>query len=154
MADFTPQQIEDLAAMLDTGEDQGPSHVYGSALNPSTLHGAKEDKEVAKPGVKMNVRLNNRNPLKGGAIISEEDAKIAQKQAKEEGKDIWTDQEVNIAAEERPDDRPEPKYEIKFKQTVGTEDVFLGLSDRDPSSTHCEALLVIVELPKTKFANV
>ena len=37
---------------------------------------------------------------------------------------------------------------------MGTEDVFLGLSDRDPSSTHCDAILVKVWLPNTKFKNV
>ena len=40
------------------------------------------------------------------------------------------------------------------KQHVGTEDIYLGLSDRDPSSTHCDSLLVKVWLPNTKFANV
>ena len=59
-----------------------------------------------------------------------------------------------VAQEERPDDRPEPKYEVMHKQHVGTEDIYLGLSDRDPSSTHCDALLVTVQLPDTKFANV
>ena len=76
------------------------------------------------------------------------------KQKKEAGKDIFDETEVAIAAEARPDDRPEPKYEIKFKQHVGTEDVYLGLSDRDPSSTHCDSLLAIVELPGCTAANV
>ena len=74
--------------------------------------------------------------------------------AKKDGKDIFTEEEVNIAAEIRPDDRPQPEYEVLFKQHVGTEDVFLGLSDKDPSSTHCDSLLVKVQLPDTKFANV
>tara|TARA_B110000305_G_C18991630_1_gene426390 strand:+ start:112 stop:324 length:213 start_codon:yes stop_codon:yes gene_type:complete len=64
-----------------------------------------------------------------------------------EGKDIFTEEEINIMAEERPDDRAEPEYDICFKQHVGTEDVYLGLSDRDPSSTHCDSLLVKVKLP-------
>ena len=71
-----------------------------------------------------------------------------------EGKDIFTEEEINIMAEERPDDRAEPEYDICFKQHVGTEDVYLGLSDRDPSSTHCDSLLVKVKLPGQKFANV
>ena len=41
-----------------------------------------------------------------------------------------------------------------FKQHVGTEDVYLGLSDKDPSSTHCDSLLVRVKLPGTQFKNV
>ena len=68
--------------------------------------------------------------------------------------DIFTETEVDIKGEERPDDRPQPDFEVLFKQHVGTEDVFLGLSDRDPSSNHCDSLLVKVSLPKTKFANV
>ena len=53
-----------------------------------------------------------------------------------------------------PDDRPQPEYEIIPKQHVGTEDVFLGLSDRDASSNHCDAILVKVWLPDTQFKNV
>ena len=59
-----------------------------------------------------------------------------------------------MQAEEMPDDRPQPDYEIIPKQHVGTEDVFLGLSDRDASSNHCDALLVKVCLPNTLFKNV
>jgi hypothetical protein len=34
------------------------------------------------------------------------------------------------------------RYEIILKQNVGTEDVFLGLSGKDPSSMKCEAMKV------------
>ena len=37
---------------------------------------------------------------------------------------------------------------------MGTEDVFLGLSDRDPSSNHCDSLLVKIWLPGTKLSQV
>ena len=67
---------------------------------------------------------------------------------------IWSQQEVQEAAEDMPDDRPQPEYEIIPKQHLGTEDVFLGLSDRDASSYHCDAILVKVWLPNTKFKNV
>ena len=53
-----------------------------------------------------------------------------------------------------PDDRAQPDFEIIPKQHLGTEDVFLGLSDRDASSYHCDAILVKVWLPNTKFKNV
>jgi hypothetical protein len=49
-------------------EDEG-GHVFGSALNPGSLHGGK-DKELAKPGVKVNAVVNNRNHT-GGAKLSE-----------------------------------------------------------------------------------
>lgn len=102
----------------------------------------------------MEVTLNNRNALTGGAIIKKEDEEDKQKKVKHQGKDIWTDEEINIQAEERPDDRPEPEYDIINQQTVGTEDVFLGLSDKDPGSAHWESIMVKVKLPNTKFANV
>ena len=41
-----------------------------------------------------------------------------------------------------------------YGQAVGTEDVYLGLSDRDPSSNHCGSLLVKVTLPNTKISQV
>ncbi len=37
---------------------------------------------------------------------------------------------------------------------MGTEDVFLGLSDSDPSSTHCQSLLMKVLLPHAKLSEV
>lgn len=53
-----------------------------------------------------------------------------------------------------PDDRPQPKFDVLMKQHLGTEDVFLGLSDRDASSTHCDSILIKVWLPKTKLSQV
>ena len=100
----------------------------------------------------MNAVVNNRNPLGGGAILKEN--KLMKEETKYKANDIWTEEEINVQAEERPDDRPTPEYEILHKQHVGTEDVFLGLSDRDPSSAHCDCILVKVTLPGTKFANV
>ena len=53
----------------DTSEiDQ---HIFGSALNPNTLHGGNEKKEIAKPLVKMEVKAGNR-AIGGGAVITEE----------------------------------------------------------------------------------
>ncbi|KAG7272196.1 hypothetical protein CRUP_036684 [Coryphaenoides rupestris] len=47
-----------------------------------------------------------------------------------------------------------PKYEVILKQSVGTEDLFLGLSGKDPSSMCCEAILIKVKLPETKATDV
>ena len=90
--------------MFDVGNDD-EGHVFGSALNPSTLHGGKDKKEIAKPGVKVEVKTNNRNK-EGGAILSEEQKQELEVKAKNDGRDIWTEEEIDVAAEERPDDRP------------------------------------------------
>uniref|UniRef100_A0A3B1IP25 Dynein axonemal assembly factor 6 n=1 Tax=Astyanax mexicanus TaxID=7994 RepID=A0A3B1IP25_ASTMX len=45
-------------------------------------------------------------------------------------------------------------YEIILQQKVGTEDLFLGMSRKDPSSMCCESMLVKVKLPDTKACDV
>jgi HSP20 family molecular chaperone IbpA len=37
---------------------------------------------------------------------------------------------------------------------VGTEDVFLGLSGVDPSSSHCQEMLYKIELPNTNLKDI
>ena len=135
------------------GDDENAGHLFGSALNPASLHHGDDKKELAKPGVKIEAKTCGRSKT-GGALIKEEkkEEEVVKKVA--DKNDIWTEEEINIKAEERPDDRPQPEFEVLFKQHVGTEDVFLGLSDKDPSSTHCDSLLVKVQLPNTSFKNV
>lgn len=51
---------------------------------------------------------------------------------KSEGDDIWHQSEVTAAQTTQVlDPRVQPEYEIKFKQAVTTEDVFLGVSTRN-----------------------
>jgi hypothetical protein len=65
--------------MLKDPNDEGdPGHQFGSALNPNrndsmnpgNIHGQGE-KEIARPGVQIDVKTNNRAAT-GGAIIDEE----------------------------------------------------------------------------------
>ncbi len=41
-----------------------------------------------------------------------------------------------------------------YRQKVGAEDVFLGMSDMDPSSFKCQELTMKIKLPKTAFKDV
>jgi dynein assembly factor 6, axonemal len=45
-------------------------------------------------------------------------------------------------------------FEILYKQSVMTEDVFLGLSDKDPSSAHCEAMVVRIACPSHRRDDI
>ena len=64
----------------------------------------------------------------------------------ERKKDIWDIAEIpteeSLAAVSK-DSRPCPKYEISYKQAVGTEDTFLGLSNKTPSSEDCTHLVYV-----------
>ncbi|XP_041848306.1 protein PIH1D3 [Melanotaenia boesemani] len=75
---------------------------------------------------------------------------------KKNSKDIWSEEEVAEGShyDNLADPRPQPEYEIILKQSVGTEDLFLGLSRKDPSSMCCEAMLVKIKLPDTKATDV
>ena len=117
---FDCNQIEALHNLFGANDEEDPGHVYGSALNPASLHSGAgilegKDKPKARPGVEMEVKTNNRNALTGGAVILKSEIEDTKKAAKEKGKDIWNDEEINIQAEERPDDRPEPEYDIMHK---------------------------------------
>lgn len=71
---------------------------------------------------------------------------------------IWQDHEIPEDELEEDfvnkDDRAEPDYEILYKQTVSTGDMYLGLSDMDPSSSSCNEIVVRVTMPGVKFTSV
>jgi len=50
--------------------------------------------------------------------------------------------------------RLRPNFDILFKQKIGTEEVFLGVSGTTPLSSHCSSLLVKVELPGATLKDV
>ncbi|XP_068013577.1 dynein axonemal assembly factor 6 isoform X2 [Melanerpes formicivorus] len=74
----------------------------------------------------------------------------------ESSKTIWNTEEVPEGPEfdDTWDPREQPEYEILFKQSVGTEDVFFGMSRKDPSTACCEDIVVKIKLPETKFADI
>ncbi|KAM3604128.1 uncharacterized protein V6R79_006832 [Siganus canaliculatus] len=75
---------------------------------------------------------------------------------KKNSADIWSEEEVPEGSQydDINDPRPQPEYEMILKQNVRTEDLFLGLSRKDPSSMCCEATLVKIRLPDTKVTDV
>ncbi|XP_019968303.1 dynein axonemal assembly factor 6 [Paralichthys olivaceus] len=87
---------------------------------------------------------------------SKKDTEVTTASVKRNSKDIWSEEEVADGSQfdDLTDLRPQPEYEIILKQSVGTEDLFLGLSRKDPSSMCCEAMLVKIKLPDTKAADV
>mmetsp|Transcript_14704 Transcript_14704/g.41387 ORF Transcript_14704/g.41387 Transcript_14704/m.41387 type:complete len:181 (+) Transcript_14704:107-649(+) len=65
-------------------------------------------------------------------------------------KEIWDPEEVEETVEDDIDDgRICPTYEFYYKQAVETQDAFLGMGDKDPSSTQCEDIVLRIELPGT-----
>ncbi|XP_076774473.1 dynein axonemal assembly factor 6 isoform X2 [Arvicanthis niloticus] len=74
----------------------------------------------------------------------------------DENENIWNPEEVPEGAEHDDiwDIREIPDYEIVFQQTVGTEDVYLGLTQKDPSTACCQELVVKIKLPNTNPSEI
>ena len=141
MADggFSLGDIQSLSNLLngaendDVDENQFYSNETKSTLNPGNING-NEKKEIAPPNTKIEAKYNHR---------------ILTKPKNE----IWTEKDFKEEKFEE-DDRPKPKYEILYKQNVGTEDIYLGLSDKDISSNSCDQLLMKVYLPNTNLKEI
>ncbi|XP_065080444.1 dynein axonemal assembly factor 6 [Ochlerotatus camptorhynchus] len=50
--------------------------------------------------------------------------------------------------------RPQPEYKISYKQTVGTEDLFLQMNGKTPSTASCENMIVEVFLTGEKGVGI
>jgi hypothetical protein len=142
--------IENIRNMLGVEIDDADTHQFGSALNPGTVGREGDEKEeIAKPHSKIEFKVNNR-AAGGGA----KDIQAAPEEDRNKERDIWTDKEVNLQSTEMPDDRIEPEFDVLLKQEVGTEDVFLGLSEKDPSSNCCDGLCIKIKLPGHKLKDI
>ena len=136
---FSLGDIQSLSNLLngtendDVDENQFYSNETKSTLNPGNING-KEKKEIAPPNTKIEAKYNHR---------------ILTKPKNE----IWTEKDFKEEKFEE-DDRPKPKFEILYKQNVGTEDIYLGLSDKDISSNSCDQLLMKVYLPNTNLTEI
>ncbi|XP_043753494.1 dynein axonemal assembly factor 6 [Cervus elaphus] len=85
-----------------------------------------------------------------------EELKVIPQTSSENCEEIWNPEEVSEGAEHHDtwDVRDTPEYEIVFKQQVGTEDMFLGLTRKDASTACCKDLVVKIKLPNTNPSDI
>nr|XP_013005690.1 protein PIH1D3 [Cavia porcellus]XP_013005691.1 protein PIH1D3 [Cavia porcellus] len=85
-----------------------------------------------------------------------EELKVIPQTSEKNNEDIWNPEEVPEGAEYDDvwDVREIPEYEIIFKQQVGTEDVYLGLTRKDSSTACCQELVVKIQLPNTNSSEI
>jgi hypothetical protein len=80
-------------------------------------------------------------------------AEAAEKERKEV---IWTETEVppEDALIDEKDERISARYEFSYKQSVGTEDTYLGINDKTPASYDCTHLVVKVHFPGSTMKDL
>ncbi|EPR63655.1 putative sarcoma antigen NY-SAR-97 [Toxoplasma gondii RUB] len=126
---FDPLGADSVIALckLLNPEDEEDVHVTDRTvqrahMGPGDLH--ERNKPRAKPNVKVEAKLKRSR----GASGNKESSTLSS----------------NTEAGSGSDPRVMPDYEILHQQTVGSEDVFLGMSGKDPSSDHCDKLVAKV----------
>ncbi|XP_036412273.1 protein PIH1D3 [Colossoma macropomum] len=138
MEELSPfQSLQALSALLSTPADE------------------ESDEEDGK-NVKQMVRMGPGHIGAPSSASEKEEKAVNSAYLKKNTKDIWNVEEVTEGThlDDLADHRPQPEYEVILKQSVGTEDLFLGMSRKDPSSMCCDSLLVRVKLPDTKASDL
>eukprot|EP00929_Paragymnodinium_shiwhaense_P113558 TRINITY_DN8183_c0_g1_i1.p1 TRINITY_DN8183_c0_g1~~TRINITY_DN8183_c0_g1_i1.p1 ORF type:complete len:201 (+),score=57.52 TRINITY_DN8183_c0_g1_i1:89-691(+) len=83
---------------------------------------------------------------------------VKKRSTKKDEQAIWQPQEFKAASgvvvKEQGDDRKEPKYDILRRQKLGAHDMYMNLQEVDPSSDHCNELLVKIWLPETELRDI
>jgi hypothetical protein len=83
-------------------------------------------------------------------------AQVRDAKPRADPKDIWTPEEILYEDQvvDYRDDRPAAQYEFSYKQCVGTEDTFLGMSDKTPLTADCTHLVVKIHFPKSTMKEL
>jgi hypothetical protein len=102
-------------------------------------------------------------PADIGAAASRAESAETAKPAKalRDPKAIWADAEVAkeddsllLDADREDDGRKRPEYDILYKQSVTSEDMYLGMGDMDPTSSKCDTMVVKIRLPGESIGEV
>ncbi|XP_015608858.1 protein PIH1D3 [Cephus cinctus] len=104
-----------------------------------------DDDDLPQAGVRKLGPADIGAPTKVSAEEATQKGRVTQVNTE----DIWQLEEINRLGQtpEVSDPRQVPEYEMKFKQAVSTEDVFLGMNYKTPGSASCEWITVSIKLP-------
>nr|VZI12217.1 unnamed protein product [Spirometra erinaceieuropaei] len=120
---WTPDSIKSLQSLLSPTDDTSDEE-QGSRTAPKFTPGdiGKKKKKASKREIK---------PVDPNAIWDADEVPEV-----EDVQDIY-------------DPRPEPEYEILFKQDVTTEDIYLQMGNKTPTTASCEYMVIRIKLPST-----
>ncbi|KAF0310644.1 Protein PIH1D3 [Amphibalanus amphitrite] len=104
---------------------------------------------VSRSGGAPDAKSAARLVVKSGAELQPAAPVAAEERGRPAPESIWEADEVTEGAEldDTDDPRPQPEYEINFRQEVGAEDVFLQMGNKTPGTASCGLLVVRVKLP-------
>ncbi|XP_069564999.1 dynein axonemal assembly factor 6 [Brachyistius frenatus] len=137
-------------------ENLGVSSVQNLQALSALLSPQQEEEEEEEEGCTDVTAGGPLGPGHIGPPARRHQDEVTTAYVKKNSKDIWSEEEVveGCQYDNLTDPRPQPQYDLLWKQSVGTEDVFLGLNRKNSSSVCCEAVLVRIQLPDTEAADV
>jgi len=124
---------------------------FGDITGLSTL--LQESRDAEQVQSKAAPVQQTQKPMALGSTIVKlggQSSASAAEVAKANAKSIWNMEDIpteDSLASDVNDTRPCPRYEISYKQAVGTEDTFLGLSDKSPASSDCTHIVIKIHFP-------
>ena len=141
----------DLSALISLLKESTPE-LAGAAGGEATSSGPVQPQKPAQTGSVLR-RLGEASATSLSAVAAGGSASGFDAQS------IWSPEEVvtvheALAAPSATDARRRPEFDYAYKQKVGSEDVFLGLSGTTESSIHCDTLVMRVLLPGERFADI
>jgi hypothetical protein len=141
----------DLSALISLLKESTPE-LAGAAGGEATSSGPVQPQKPAQTGSVLR-RLGEASATSLSAVAAGGSASGFDAQS------IWSPEEVvtvheALAAPSATDARRRPEFDYAYKQKVGSEDVFLGLSGTTESSIHCNTLVMRVLLPGERFADI
>ncbi|XP_054284852.1 dynein axonemal assembly factor 6 [Macrosteles quadrilineatus] len=125
--EFNACDIKKLADLLKVeGEDSSSDDDIPrcSKLGPGDI----------QPKSKINIR-----------VPDEDNETEKSKKTKKDPQDIWDIEEVQVVPfcdDASYDPRPRPEFDIRYRQAVSSEDVFLQLGRKTPATASCEVMVI------------
>ncbi|RDD46856.1 Protein PIH1D3 [Trichoplax sp. H2] len=121
-----------------------------SLLNPKNEDDIDDD-DITSTG--HNINPSHIGPPKKKTSNNQDEKKTNEKT---KSKDIWDDSEVldDVDIDDSLDPREQPEYDLKFSQSVSSEDVYLQMGQKNQSTASCENLMIKIKLPATTMNDV
>ncbi|KAJ4455730.1 putative protein PIH1D3 [Paratrimastix pyriformis] len=151
---FTPGDMEGLTSLLTTQVDK---EIQAREKAQRAAEEAPQDYQSDQPAPAphysgpMNPGDIGRRPP---PVTRAKPKQVGPPKYEKPSNDIWSADEVGDETYDAPDGRAAPQYDFLYKQHVTAEDVYLGLGGKDPSSAQCEDLVVKIDLPGDRMADV
>lgn len=134
--------------------------MIGEGMNHDMMHGLMDVLGCNKETPESNALSLDPASMTGGQKSqAPPNMQVAvRKPKKKDEKAIWQPEEFKqssgVVVKEEGDDRAIPKYEMLHRQKLGTTDTYLNMMEMDPSSDHCQELLVKIYLPETQLKDI